>query len=892
MILRRSSIEIQAREGGIYLPEIDLWLDPRGNEDHAFISHAHADHFSRPKKAFCSPETAALLMSRFGNPAESLEVISWEEVRAMDGWEIRLLPAGHIVGSAMLHLTRLRDDATLLYTGDFKTQLSRTCRGAISRKSEVLVMETTYGKPNFVFPAREDTEAAILQFVSDTLMDGDIAVLCAYALGKAQEVAALLSEHGIKMVLHPSVLAMHEACRELGLDLPEGILWEERVPEGHVVVCPPNTIRSQKLRRLKNRRTAMVSGWGIHPSARYRYQVDEVFPLSDHADHQELLDFVDQVDPQLVYTVHGATREFAAELRTGGYTAWSLFSEDQLELDGFSAQIAVERAARVRSISEDRPLSRLNESLNQISVSSSRLRKRDLLAGLLRGISDEEMVLLLRWLSARPLQLGIGFASVRMAMLGAFGVTLPEYRRVSDQQQDPARTARILAESIEGAVHSMGPWYLTEVNTLLEDLRSCQSQLQAVGLLAEVLRKIPAAEVEFVIRVLTGEFRIGSAGGVAEEAVAVAFAAAAADVAQAHMLTGDLGESALLAKRGQLSEARLVAGTPIKVMLASPAADGEAIQSKLGGSGAFWVEDKFDGIRAQLHVSEGEVSLFSRDQRSLGQEFPEIILAGIQLPDIVLDGEIIAYEEGRRLTFFDLQKRLGRKQQHRGQGNLFHVQETPVRFLAFDLLRLGGEDLWAHSLSERRAVLESVALKPPFSLVEVDRMEGPEELEKAFKRSRARGNEGLIVKDPGSPYQFGRRGQSWLKLKKAGVTLDCVVIRAQQGHGRRAGLLSDYTFAVRDQSDNSLRVLGKAYSGLTDGEIEELTDFFEKTTIEKRRRVHDVEPLLVLEIAFDSIRASKRHDSGLALRFPRIRAIRRDKGPADIDTLQFARTLV
>jgi DNA ligase-1 len=165
-------------------------------------------------------------------------------------------------------------------------------------------------------------------------------------------------------------------------------------------------------------------------------------------------------------------------------------------------------------------------------------------------------------------------------------------------------------------------------------------------------------------------------------------------------------------------------------------------------------------------------------------------------------------------------------------------------------------------------------------------------VDEAFKAARARGNEGLMAKDPASVYQFGRRGQAWLKLKKVDVTLDCVVVRAQQGHGRRAGVLSDYTFAVRDEANGALRVLGKAYSGLTDAEIEELTEHFEKTTIEARRRVREVDPQIVLEIAFDSIRPSTRHDSGLALRFPRIKAIRRDKTVADIDTLQFARSLV
>ena len=156
--------------------------------------------------------------------------------------------------------------------------------------------------------------------------------------------------------------------------------------------------------------------------------------------------------------------------------------------------------------------------------------------------------------------------------------------------------------------------------------------------------------------------------------------------------------------------------------------------------------------------------------------------------------------------------------------------------------------------------------------------------------ARRRGNEGLIIKDASSAYTPGRRGKSWLKLKKAFATLDVVVVKAEQGHGKRSHVLSDYTFAVRDEA-GALRVIGKAYSGLTDAEIEELTEHFTANTLEEKGRVRTVVPDTVLEIAFDSIQASSRHDSGLSLRFPRIKAIRRDKSPAEIDTLAYAQKL-
>ena len=304
-----------------------------------------------------------------------------------------------------------------------------------------------------------------------------------------------------------------------------------------------------------------------------------------------------------------------------------------------------------------------------------------------------------------------------------------------------------------------------------------------------------------------------------------------------------------------------------------------------------WLEPKYDGIRTQLHVSPTGVHLFSRDLRSLDEEFPELLEAAQNLPPCILDGELIAHAEGKRLSFFDLQKRLGRK---KVQGDLFLGAAIPVSFIAFDCL-YHKISLIDSPLAERRSILESLQLSSPFTTIPLARPNGhdQEALEREFKKAMQADHEGLIIKNPSSSYTPGRRGQAWRKLKGVMPTLDCVVIAAQQGHGKRSGLLSDYTFALRDTNTGELRTLGKAYSGLRDEDIEELSEHFQKTTIEKiSSRVFKVEPTIVLEIAFDKIRPSKRHDSGLALRFPRIKAIRRDKGPQDICSLQTAQKLL
>ena len=254
---------------------------------------------------------------------------------------------------------------------------------------------------------------------------------------------------------------------------------------------------------------------------------------------------------------------------------------------------------------------------------------------------------------------------------------------------------------------------------------------------------------------------------------------------------------------------------------------------------------------------------------------------------MIFDGEIVAYEKGKRLTFFDLQKRLGRR-----APDLFMKENVPIVFLVFDLLHLNGRSLLAEPLAERRRLLDGLTLpSPTIRRVDVVQAASADEIEEAFNGARAHGNEGLIIKDPASLYTPGRRGLAWLKLKKELATLDVVVVGAEWGHGKRNSVLSDYTFAVRDENTGELKTIGKAYSGLTDVEILELTAHFQQNILATRGKYHEVRPDIVLEIAFDSVQPSTRHTSGLSMRFPRIKALRRDKNASEIDTVAYARTL-
>jgi len=382
------------------------------------------------------------------------------------------------------------------------------------------------------------------------------------------------------------------------------------------------------------------------------------------------------------------------------------------------------------------------------------------------------------------------------------------------------------------------------------------------------------------------------------------------------MLLGDIGATATLASRKELDRAELSIFRPIKCMLATSEPSAEDVgkrfvaerTSEIGAAAVsggrstglpmgtpaattVFVEDKFDGIRAQLHHDSQRAEIFSRDLRRISDQFPELTDQARAFDvDLILDGEIIAFEQGRKLTFFDLQKRLGRKTE--GPDLFAGVSaDVPVAFIAFDILWLNGRSLLKQPLQHRRRLLRNLKLPPQFQTAEVFPARSAEEIETLFQQARRRLNEGLMIKDPASFYMPGSRGMFWFKLKKELATLDVVVVGAEFGHGKRNNVLSDYTFAVRDEIGGELLPIGKAYSGLTDAEIAELTEHFKQNTITDHGRYREVKPDIVLEVAFNSIQRSTRHASGLALRFPRIKAIRRDKNIDAIDTLGYAREL-
>ena len=900
---------------GVYLSNEELWLDPCDAKPFAFVSHTHSDHIARHDEIVVSERTARLMQARL--PGKRREhVLNFGEKKTIRGLDVTLIPAGHIFGSAQFFLET--DSGSVLYTGDFKLRPGRSAEPAEWRHAETLIMETTFGLPRYRFPPTEEVIAQIVAFCRDALESGAVPVLLGYSLGKAQEILCALAGAGLKPMLHGTVHRMTRIYEQFGQSFCDYERYNANQVAGKVLICPPSVNRSRMLEKIPEKRVAMISGWAVEPSAIYRYQVDAAFPLSDHADYTDLVRYVELVKPQRVLTLHGFAAEFARDLRERGIEAWALSEENQMELalksvertrprvhfaapspqngdevrEGEGAFASTRGACAPQS--EFHTFAEVGEA---IAATPAKLEKIRLLAEYLRTLDPVQLPIATIYFTGKPFPqsdlrtVQAGWSVIHRALMGAAKLAEPEFRRIATSHGDAGKTA---LDALEGRTVPE-PFTLAESRELFDSLHKTRGPLAKTELLQKRLARLSAREGQYVVKILTGDLRIGLREGLVEEAIASAFNAPLDDVKEANMLLGDIGAAAVLALKGELQRAELSLFRPIKSMLASPEPTAEAIWARFGDAEenkTVFVEDKFDGIRAQLHRGTGRVEIFSRDLRRMTDQFPELTDHARKFDgEIILDGEIMAFEHGKKLTFFDLQKRLGRK----NDGvDLFATAsaDVPVVFVAFDLLWKNGDSFLRRPLRERREALRTLKLPAGFQIAEVYPARSAGEIETAFQQARRRFNEGLMVKDPESIYSPGRRGMFWFKLKKELATLDVVVVAAELGHGKRNHVLSDYTFAVRDETTGDLLTIGKAYSGLTDLEIAELTEHFKKQTVSNHGRYREVKPDTVLEIAFDSIQPSTRHESGLALRFPRIKAIRRDKTVDAIDTLAYARSLM
>jgi DNA ligase-1 len=537
-----------------------------------------------------------------------------------------------------------------------------------------------------------------------------------------------------------------------------------------------------------------------------------------------------------------------------------------------------------------------------VAATTKKLEKAALLGAYFHTLDDLDLVRAARFFAGHQFALNdarttnVGGGMLRDAISEVTGLDVenlrPRYVRLGD-------SGEVAQEAFDESGRAVAPTFtLAETEELIERLSETRGTKNKREVLVESLRRATPLEAKYLAKLLVGDLRIGLQEGLVEDAVARAFERPLAAVARVNMLVGDIGEAALRARRDDLSGVSMRLFHPIKFMLATAAADTADVARTMPAE--FFVEDKFDGIRGQAHVEGDRVALYTRTLDEVTHRFPELVAPLKQLStSAILDGEILPARGSTILPFAELQKRLGRKTVADEM-----LAEIPVVFVAYDVLHADGRVLFDEPLSERRRVLEKLIAKVDedatvknvgtLRLSVAKRITDAEELNAEFDAARARGNEGLMIKDPRATYKPGKRGREWLKLKRALATLDVVVTAVEVGHGKRRNLLSDYTFAVRrSEEDAELLNVGKAYSGLTDVELAELTEWFRAHTLQEfaHGRVRTVEPKIVLEVTFDRVQESKRHKSGYALRFPRILRLRDDKTAAEIDTLEAVRRL-
>jgi ATP-dependent DNA ligase len=580
------------------------------------------------------------------------------------------------------------------------------------------------------------------------------------------------------------------------------------------------------------------------------------------------------------------------------------------------------------------------ETADRIAATTKKLEKIALLADYLKSIPAEDAAVAAVFFSGRPFPvweetpLQVGGTLLWRIVADLSGRTDQELTAAYRKHGDLGAVAGAVLPD-NGPRSGGSPHPPTTVQRHFREIAAARGPAAKGALVRKLLSEVSPLEAKYIVKIMTGDLRIGLKESLVEEAIAKAYNATSVQIQRANMLLGDIGETLRLAAENRLADAKMRLFHPLGFMLASPA---ESADDALSYFQNAWVEDKYDGIRAQAHCSGEVVRFFSRTRDEITESFPELpeTLAGLP-QDAILDGEIVAWRYlepdepakftdmerraslrlrsgqappgHRALPFSTLQQRLGRKKVSEKL-----MQEVPVAYLVFDVLYAGGELLIDRPLRERARILdELLAAKratnheghrvsrrtmqtpltferdPPAFTAQIVRApafsaSSPQELDQLFDAAQARGNEGLMIKDPESLYTPGRRGKSWLKLKRELATLDVVVTAAEYGHGKRIGVLSDYTFAVRD--GDRLVNIGKAYSGLTDAEIAEMTKWFLDHSIEDQGFRRVVEPKIVLEVAFNNIMRSDRHNSGYALRFPRIVRLRPDKLPEEADTVE------
>jgi DNA ligase 1 len=565
------------------------------------------------------------------------------------------------------------------------------------------------------------------------------------------------------------------------------------------------------------------------------------------------------------------------------------------------------------------------ETCEKIRSTTKKNEKIDIISNYITNLDETSLSIAVLFLSGRALPIGstrtlnIGFTTIMESLSEIAMLDIKDIQKIHLKHGDIGAIAEYAVSkkhiiSLFNQQERISLSYVYHQFKKIANISGSGSNKNKKNILKGLLIACSPLESKYLIKIITGEMRIGSVEGLVEIALSRAFNRELQYIREAMLISGDISQVAVLAKKNILHNAIMRPFVPVSFMLADVMFSAEEIINYYNKP--LICEYKYDGIRLQMHKFDNKVRLFSRNLVDITYTFPELVKAAIESTirtpdtttihnqvDFILDGELIALKNDRPLHFQELQKRLRRK-------NVTDdiTSEIPIYYIVYDIMYFKDNQVLKKSLLDRKNILSTISFKKPIINSSYKILDSIEQIIAIFNESKDIGHEGLVVKDPLSQYHPGKRGRYWMKLKKELDTIDAVIVIAEYGHGKRAGVLSDYTFAVIDEDDDDdknlnnnnnynylensrLKTIGKAYSGLTDKEIDEMTERLREIIIEDNGNRILVKPEIVLEVAFDTIQKSDRHNSGFALRFPRIKNIRTDKSLKNIDTLEKVRQI-
>src|SRR5215217_5771895 len=480
------------------------------------------------------------------------------------------------------------------------------------------------------------------------------------------------------------------------------------------------------------------------------------------------------------------------------------------------------------------------ETCEKIRSTTKKNEKIDIISNYITNLDETSLSIAVLFLSGRAFPIGstrtlnIGFSTIMESLSEIAMLDIKDIQNIHLKHGDIGAMAEYAVSkkhiiSLFDQQEKISLSYVYHQFKKIANISGSGSNKNKKNILKGLLIACSPLESKYLIKIITGEMRIGSVEGLMEIAISGAFDRELQYIREAMLISGDISQVAVLAKKNLLHNAIMKPFVPVSFMLADVMFSAEEIINYYNKP--LICEYKYDGIRLQLHKFNKEARLFSRNLVEITYAFPELVKAAIETTvettntmlsnqvDFIVDGELIAFKNGKPLHFQELQKRLRRK----NVTNSIQT-EVPIYYFIYDIMYFKNYQVLKKSLFDRKDILSSISFKEPIINSSYKIVESIEKVIAIFNESKDNGYEGLVVKDPLSQYHPGKRGRYWMKLKKELDTIDAVIVFAEYGHGKRAGVLSDYTFAVIDEKDNNkLRIIGKAYSGLTDEEIDDMT---------------------------------------------------------------------